>query len=102
MFKTNFVRLYNAEAQMPSYVCRQVGLAPATFSCWTDESIPRRATLQRIADYFGVTIDDLLRAPNEPAPTAEPSTEPDPLFDEFAQLLDQLTVKELREIKAIC
>ncbi len=60
MFKANFIRLCNKKGESPSSVCRNVGIAPATFSCWTDESVPRKATLMRIADYLGVTVDDLL------------------------------------------
>lgn len=60
MFKQNFINFCNKKGESPSFVCRQVGLAPATFSCWNENSIPRQATLQRIADYFGVTPEDLV------------------------------------------
>ncbi len=60
MFKENFIRLCNQNDVSPSAVCRAVGIAPATFSCWTEESVPRKATLIKIADYFGVSVDDLL------------------------------------------
>lgn len=61
MFKQNFIRLCNQKGVAPTVVCTSVGLSDAVFSKWTDESIPRKATLQRIADYFGVTTDYLLR-----------------------------------------
>lgn len=60
MFKKIFIDLCNKNNESPSSVCRKINITPATFSCWTDESVPRRATLQRIADYFGVTVDYLL------------------------------------------
>ena len=63
MFKENFIRLCNQKGESPSSVCRNVGITPATFSCWTSESVPRKATLMRIADYFGVTVDELLAEP---------------------------------------
>ena len=59
-FKEKFVNLCNQKGETPTFVCRQIGLSNAAYSCWTDESIPRRATLQRIADYFGVSVDYLL------------------------------------------
>ena len=34
------------------------------YSLWTEKTVPRRATLIRIADYFGVTPESLL-ADNE-------------------------------------
>lgn len=60
MFKQNFIRLCNQKGESPSFVCRKVGITPSTYSLWTDESVPRKATLMRIADYFNVTVDQLL------------------------------------------
>ena len=60
MFKEKFIKLCNEKNESPSYVCSKVGITPATFSCWTESSKPRKATLMRIADYFGVTTDYLL------------------------------------------
>jgi len=67
MFKKIFIDLCNERKEAPSAVCVKLGLSNAAFSKWTDESIPRRATLQRMADYFGVSIDRLLG--KEPKPT---------------------------------
>jgi hypothetical protein len=54
-----------------------------------------------IADYFGITPEELLRGPTEkPSAPAEPPQPIDPLADEFLELIDQLTLKELRELKA--
>lgn len=60
MFKKIFIDLCNQKKESPSAVCRKVGITPATFSGWTDKTVPRQATLFRIAEYFGVTIDYLL------------------------------------------
>lgn len=60
MFKENFIRLCNNKKVSPSAACRAVGIAPATFSCWTENTVPRKATLIRIADYFGVSEEELL------------------------------------------
>lgn len=60
MFKNNFIRLCNQKGVSPTTVCMAVGLSNATFSKWTEESVPRKATLMRIADYFGVTAESLL------------------------------------------
>lgn len=66
MFKKIFIDLCNKNNESPSSVCRKINITPATYSCWTEESIPRRATLQRIADYFNVSIDYLLGADSVP------------------------------------
>ncbi len=89
MFKRNFIKLCNQRGVAPSAVCRQVGIAPATFSCWTDESVPRQATLMRIADYFGVTVDDLL-SKEEPLQKETPATEGDEQLMEAWRLFTRL------------
>lgn len=60
MFKKIFIDLCNERMESPTAVCKSLGLSAATFSCWTDDSVPRRATLQRMADYFNVSVDYLL------------------------------------------
>ncbi len=60
MFKSNFIKLCNKKGVPPTVACRNIGLSAATFTTWSETSVPRRATLQKFADYFGVTVDDLL------------------------------------------
>ena len=66
MFKEIFIRLCNEKGVAPTVVCKSVGLSDAAFSKWTDESVPRRATLMRIADYFGVSTSYLLGTTDDP------------------------------------
>lgn len=102
MFKQNFINICIERDVAPTTVLRDIGIAHATFSCWTDDSVPRQTTLVKIADYFGITPDDLLRDPAEKASTvpAVPAAS-SPLSPEFYNLVDQLTLKELREIQSI-
>lgn len=93
MFKKNFIKLCNNRGESPSSVCRKVGIAPATFSCWTEESVPRRATLERIADYFGVSTTELLTGEKDSIP--RPST---PTFISY-QHDDETAKKMLAEMK---
>ena len=67
MFKKNFVKLCNLHGKAPTMVLLDLGLSKSTFSNWTDESVPRESTLQRIASYFDVSIEELLA--DEPAPS---------------------------------
>lgn len=70
MFKKNFIKFCNAIGEAPTAVCEKIGLARSTFTCWTDESVPRKATLMKLADYFGCTVEDLLA---EEPPAREPA-----------------------------
>ena len=67
MFKKNFIRLCNSVGEPPTSVCQKIGLSATVFSKWNDDSIPRKATLQKFADYFGITVEELLA--DEPAPS---------------------------------
>lgn len=69
MFKKRFVILCNQKGVPPTVACQAIGLSNATFSKWDDNSIPRQATLQKFADYFGVSVDYLLGKENEKKPT---------------------------------
>ena len=60
MFKDRFVQICNARGVAPTTACRAIGISASTFSTWGDDSVPRRATLQKFADYFGCTVEYLL------------------------------------------
>ncbi len=61
MFKKNFIKLCNQKGIAPTVACQAIGLSSAAFSKWDETSIPRRATLQKFADYFGVSVDSLTK-----------------------------------------
>ena len=65
MFKENFERLCNESGKSPTAVCVELGLSHSVYSLWTEKTIPRRTTLIKIADYFGVTPESLV-AENQP------------------------------------
>lgn len=60
MFSKNFDRLCNEVKKSPTAVCEDLGLSNAIYTKWSNGSTPRRATLIKIADYFGVTPESLL------------------------------------------
>lgn len=105
MFKENFIRLCNERGEFPSVVCKQVGITPAAFSKWTDESVPRRATLMRIADYFGVTVDDLIgeqpfHVDLDLQRFAEKEKEPTVTVDpKLLSLIDSMSAEELADLE---
>ncbi len=83
MFKTNFIKLCSQKGESPSFVCSQIGISAAAFSQWTDDTIPRKVTQQRIADYFGITVGELMSEPiKEKAPP--------PIVDDEAERLNRV------------
>ncbi len=101
MFKQNFIKICSDRGVAPTSVLRDIGLSNATFSCWTDESVPRQTTLVKIANYFGISVDDLLQDGDKTSSGTIGNADLPPLSPEFYNLVDQLTLKELREIQAI-
>lgn len=55
-----FSKLCKEREISPSAVARSIGLTTATPTYWKRGSIPKGDTLQKLADYFGVSVDYLL------------------------------------------
>ena len=64
MFKKIFIELCASKGISPSAVCKNIGISAAAFSQWDDNTVPRKVTQQKIADYFGVSVDYLLGKEN--------------------------------------
>lgn len=78
MFWQKFVSLCNAKGLSPNGVCSELGLSNATATKWKNGSTPRGSTLKKIADFFGVTTDDLLgNEKKEPAISPAPNLSPE-------------------------
>lgn len=59
MFFNNFVDLCNKKRISPSAAAEEMGFKRSVVTRWSQGTQPRQATLQRIADYFGVTVEEL-------------------------------------------
>lgn len=68
-FYRNFIRLCAASGKSASHVVMDIGSNRASVTMWKNGSIPRNETLVKLADYFHVTVDDLLREDGQSAPT---------------------------------
>lgn len=65
MFYVNYVRLCNSVNKTPSSVALEMGIAKPTVTRWKNGSNPNSATLFKVADYFGVTVEYLLEDHSE-------------------------------------
>lgn len=59
-FYENFVRLCAQSGKSLAQVARDVGVQKSTVSRWATGSEPRDTTIVRIADYFGISVDELM------------------------------------------
>lgn len=60
LFYINYVALCNKIGKSPSAVAEEMGFMRSVVTRWSKGTIPRQATLQKVADYFGVSVDYLL------------------------------------------
>lgn len=65
MFWQNFVSLCKQRRVSPSSVCRSLGLSATMVTKWKSGSQPRYTTATSIAEYFGVTVEELLNGKEE-------------------------------------
>jgi transcriptional regulator with XRE-family HTH domain len=87
VFYDNYLRLCNSVGKTPSAVALEIGLTKPSVSRWKSGSMPTDATLKRIADYFGITVDELLGKEKQPT-DGELSDEEKAMLDLFRQAGD--------------
>lgn len=59
MFYDNYIRLCNSVNKTPSAVAVEIGISKPSVNRWKNGSYPTDATMQKIANYFGVTTEEL-------------------------------------------
>ena len=59
MFYDNFIKACNSIGKTPSSVAIDIGLNKATVTGWKKGSKPTDSTIQKLADYFGVSPEEL-------------------------------------------
>lgn len=65
MFYDNFKRLCDERGEKPTPVAQKLGCTSSNVALWKKGSAPRPAVVQKFADYFGVTAQELLFGENE-------------------------------------
>ena len=71
MFYDEFISLCNKKKISKQKACIDCGISRTAWNRWKKGSVPGGPTIQKLADYFGVTADYLLGAETEKAPTSE-------------------------------
>lgn len=68
MFIDIFLQLCEENDVKPTRVANEIGSSSASVVKWRKGAIPQGATLQKIADYFGVSVDYLLTGETKKSP----------------------------------
>lgn len=87
-----FEQLLQKYGVTPYKVSKETGITQASLSTWKNgKSVPSSETLQKVADYFGVTVDYLMtgKEQDEKEPALSPKDERD-ISKKLQDTLDQL------------
>lgn len=87
MFWSIFEKLCAERGVTPNGIAKLLEFSNATTTKWKNGSTPSGKSLQKLADYFGVSIDYLLG-------NAEPASQE----DEFMSLFSELSSEDRNEI----
>lgn len=101
MFYDNFLKLCNQKDVAPTKVAVETGGYKSDATRWKNGSIPTDARKLVIAEYFGVTIEELMadsEQKEKPTGNADGRKIQDILLDE----LPSLSIKDLASVIAIC
>lgn len=60
MFWSIFEQLCNEKGVSPNAVCKEIGLGSSAATYWKQGSWPRQSTLEKIAEYFGYTAEEVV------------------------------------------
>jgi transcriptional regulator with XRE-family HTH domain len=92
MFYDNFIRLCAKENISPSAAAEEMGFYRSVVTRWGKGGNVRKATLERVANYFGVTVADLIG--DDSAQQKKPTAQGDGL--------SEFTEKEAAILKWFC
>lgn len=98
MFKKNFSDICAKKGLSPTSVCVAVGLSNAIYSRWTDESVPHETTRIKLANYLGVSVEDLFREDTTADSADTPADTTDPVDAEIARLFPLLKDEDKADV----
>lgn len=90
MFYLNFVRLCNKIGKSPSAVAEEMGFQRSVVTRWSNGSVPRKATIEKIATFFNVPSEELTGEEQKEKPNALDGIELEKLSPARRALLEAL------------
>ena len=64
-FWKNFLKYCNKIGKSPNAIAKELGIASGSVTAWKNGTIPHATTLNKIADYFSISVACLLGYENE-------------------------------------
>lgn len=92
MFYENFAFYCTKIGKSESAVAKDVGITSKSVTGWKNGALPRNSTLKKLADYFGITVEELMGTKKEPARMGEL----DDVKKQVVELMDDMSQEEIR------
>lgn len=89
-FYDNYIKLCAAHGKSPTAASKEIGLSNATASGWKNGKKPSAVTKQKLADYFGVTIEELTGEEQKEKPSTAGEMDLSSLSPEDAELVKKI------------
>lgn len=89
-FYDNYIKLCAVHDKSPTAVSKEIGLSNAAASGWKNGKKPSAVTKQKLADYFGVTVEELTGEEQKEKPNALDGIELEKLSPARRVLLEAL------------
>lgn len=71
-FYEKYRQLCSELGKSDNAVAFEIGLSNSTVTTWKQGAIPRRPTIKKVADYFGISVEEMMGySGTEKAPTSE-------------------------------
>lgn len=67
MFWDNFVNQCEKIEKSPTVVVEELGFKRSAVTSWKNGALPQVKNRKKIADYFGITVEELMGTKKEPA-----------------------------------
>lgn len=97
MFWKNFINLCNDKNISPTTVVTALKISRGSVTGWKKGTVPTDTTLQKIADYFGVTPEYLLQ--DNTAASSERNEKEQAVLEQYNELTDEEKEKAREYIK---
>ncbi len=95
MFWINYLLLCGQINKTPTGLAKELGISSGTVTGWKKGKIPSESSLQKIAEYFGITKWDLLGQKNTATDTGDGNVAAtDELSDYASSLFRQLSIED--------
>lgn len=97
MFYENFAFYCTKIGKSESAVAKDVGITSKSVTGWKNGALPRNSTLKKLADYFGITVDELMGTKKEPAGMGGL----DKQMQEIVELLNSATPEQRNAVETL-